>query len=177
MLKQIKGSVIWTLTELKYIVGFIMGLCCYFSTFYAFYIIFFGSTLSRTILAVILVYQYLFAKKLDWYRRLLRWLSPYNYFYKNGLIFEETLPEKKVLIGCHPHGILSMNQAFNNLRDPLLFKNYYMLASGAMLNMPLGGLFSRIMGVHPVDPKSFKKLMAKDANISFLPGRKFIFLK
>jgi hypothetical protein len=45
-----------------------------------------------------------------------------------------------------------------------------MLASGAMLNMPLGGLFSRIMGVHPVDPKSFKKLMAKDANISFLPG-------
>ena len=142
------------------LIGIFIGLLTFFAWMISTYLFITGSTFTRTILIILLVYQYTFAKKSDLYLDFVRFLNPFGYFDHVELILEEPLKESKSIFSHHPHGILaygfSMSSAFNKT-----LYNAFHCGSRGMLNLPISGIFSRWMGLYGVNKKSFQELMKK----------------
>jgi 2-acylglycerol O-acyltransferase 2 len=155
--------------RIKPIIGINIGLLAYFAWMFAIAFAIFGSTITRTILFILLVYQYCFAKKSEVYLQLLRWLAPFNYFDKSDLILEEPLKTSKSLFCYHPHGILAFGFSMSPAFSDVIYDAYH-LGSRHMINIPISGIFARWMGLVGVDKKNFQGFMEKGKNMRFLPG-------
>lgn len=128
-----------------------------------------GSNFTKTILFIVLVYQYFFATKSEYYREFLRWLKPFNYFDKVELIAEEPIKKSKCLFCFHPHGIagfgFTMSAAFNQI----IYDSCYCVSSG-MLLLPFSGILAKWIGLNGAGNSNFKEFMKARRNISFIPG-------
>jgi len=105
--------------KVRIIIGMNIGLLSYTGWIVGSFFFIFGSSFTRSILLILLVYQYFFAKRSILYMEFLRWLTPFRYFDKYELVIEEPLKEGKSLFCYHPHGIagfgMSMSAAFSNI--------------------------------------------------------------
>jgi hypothetical protein len=150
-------------------IGMSIGLLIYFSTFMTVFFLITGSILVRSILILILIYQFFFAKRSENYRRFLKFLRPWEIFNSYKLLIEEELKPDHSLFSFHPHGIMGFGVlicgAFNNILYDCVF-----CGSRALLYLPIGGIIARWMGVCGVNNKNFKELMNKGKNIIFVPG-------
>jgi len=93
----------------------------------------------------------------------------YDYFKSYTVHSEEELKPEKSLFSFHPHGVLGFGCAMLGAKNEVLYESTF-CASRALLNLPVSGIFSRWMGVHPVDNKSFKDYLKKGKNIVLVPG-------
>jgi hypothetical protein len=135
----------------------------------AIFIAFFGNTYARIILLILLIYQFLFAKRRESYRQLLRTMKAYNYFKSYNLHLEEEPKPSHCLFSFHPHGVMSVGVTLAFSINEFFYKTSFCV-SRALTYVPLSGLFARLMGVEGVDNKTFETLMDQGKNISFLPG-------
>ena len=62
------------------IIGMCIALLVYFSSFMAVFFLITGSVLVRTILLILLIYQFLFAKRSEKYRQFLKYFRPWEIF-------------------------------------------------------------------------------------------------
>ena len=159
----------FTNTKLKSIIGIFAGQMCYLGPFITIFIIFAGGIISKTILFMLLIYQYCFST--DWlnYRKFVNWLGPYHFFKEDGLILEEEITENNNMFCFHPHGILVMSLPFSCLRHPVLFKSKMLGSRGVSLS-PLSGLFFKWTGGFDISPSNFKQYLSNGDNLSFSPG-------
>lgn len=157
------------LTKLKASLGLTAGFLCYLGPFFTLAIVLYGGIISKTILVILLAYQYIFLTNWDSYRKFINWLGPYNFFKENGLILEEEISENMNMFCFHPHGILVMSLPFSCLRHPILYKAK-MLASRAICYTPLSGIFLKWLGGYEVSPNKFKEYLTNGDNICFSPG-------
>ncbi len=155
--------------KVRIIIGMNIGLLSYTGWIVGSFFFIFGSSFTRSILLILLVYQYFFAKRSILYMEFLRWLTPFRYFDKYELVIEEPLKEGKSLFCYHPHGIagfgMSMSAAFSNI----IYDSFSCVSRGMIL-IPFSGIFARWMGLVGVDNKNFKEFMKEGKNIKFLPG-------
>jgi len=152
------------------IIGFALGLLTFLAWPFTFALIYYGSNIVRTVIFILLIYQYAFARRSETYRRFLLWLGGVNYFDKVELIIEDgQFKDEKSLICHHPHGILSFGFAMSVALNEKLFKVFH-VASRFMLNLPLSGIFARWLGLVGADNRTFKDTMKKGKNIRFVPG-------
>lgn len=142
------------------LIAILIGTMTFFAWMFTIFLIINGSTLTRTIIFILLIYQYTLAKKSDLYLKFLRWLNPFEYFENVELILEEPLKTSKSIFSYHPHGILAygfqMTPAFNKT-----LYDSYSCGSRGMLSLPISGIFSRWMGLVGVDNKNFQEFMKK----------------
>jgi len=123
----------------------------------------------RTCILIILLYQYTLARKSEIYRRFQKSLDGMSYFDKVELITEEKLKDTKALICHHPHGMMSFGFAMSVAYSDVLWKTFH-VASQALLNLPVSGIFAKWLGLVGADNKTFKDTMKKGKNIRFIPG-------
>lgn len=151
------------------LLGIYIALGSFFAWMIAIVLFYFGSNLTKSIILLLLGYQFFFAKKNELYIRFLKSLRPYDYFDRAELIVEEPLKESKSLFCYHPHGILgfgfTMSAAFNDI-----IYNSLHCASRGMLILPISGIFTRWIGIVGVDNKNFQDYMKNGKNIKFVPG-------
>jgi hypothetical protein len=151
-------------------IGYTCVLLCYYPALIAFYLLFTGSWVTRGVIGLLYLYQITICKTNQTIKRFFADLHPFNFFQDSKLILEEEkLPTQKALFGFHPHGILAAPLGFNTLRHPVLY-NTHPLASRALLFLPLSGLFSRWMGIKPVDRGNFLRHLQNGDNVSLSPG-------
>ena len=151
-------------------IGYSSVLFCYYPALIAFYLLFTGSWVTRGIIGLLYLYQITICKTNDTLKRFFANMNPVDYFQESKLITEdEKLPTQKALFGFHPHGILAAPIGFNTLRHPVLY-NSNPLASRALLFLPISGMFSRWMGIKPVDRSNFLRLLKNGENVSLSPG-------
>lgn len=151
------------------IIAFIIGILPYTACLISGILFVFCSNYVRAFLILLLIYQYLFAKQNDLYTKLLQWMKPQDYFNSYNLIVEGDLKNDHSIYSFHPHGVFGLGPMLGKI----LNKNFYesnFLGSRTMLNLPIAGIFAKWSGLKGVDNKSFKKLMHKGENISFIPG-------
>lgn len=151
------------------IIGMILSLFIFFAWMLAIFLLITGSTLVKTILVLLLIYQYCFAKRSETYRSILKYLHTWDYFDKVQLITETELKENKSLFCFHPHGVMAFGVPLAVSQHPVLYDSAF-LGSRALLNLPISGIFARLLGLQGVDNKNFKRLMRKGRNIMFMPG-------
>ena len=154
---------------LKAIVGLNFGLLTFFAWMFAAVLFVFGSNFYRSIILLLLVYQYGFAKKSIFYLEFLRWLRPFDFFDKTELILEEPLKDSKSLFCYHPHGILGFGFSMSAAFSDIIYDAYH-CGSRGMILLPISGIFGRWMGLVGVDNKNFLEYMKKGKNIRFVPG-------
>jgi len=141
-------------------IGMTIGISSYIAWIPTVYFILFGGTTIRTIIGIILIYQYFFATKSDLFRSFMGWLKPYNYFNSTNIIVEEELRDNKCLFGFHPHGVGTMGFSFSSFLNETLNKTV-LGASRVMTTLPISGLFSKLLGATGVNPKNFVSYMKK----------------
>lgn len=151
------------------ILGMCIGLTVYFAAVLTLFFLITGSLLVRTILILLLVYQYFFAKKSENYRKFLLFMRPWEIFKSYTVYCEEQLKNEKSLFSFHPHGVLGFGPSMSGALNEVLYNSTF-CGSRAMRNLPISGLAARWMGVFGVDNKNFKDLMSKNKNIIFVPG-------
>ncbi len=151
------------------IIGMSIGLLVYFAVFFTVFFLITGSIIVRSILGVLLVYQYFFAYKSENYRRFLLFMRPWEIFRSYTVHCEEELTNEKSLFSFHPHGVLGFGPSMSGALNEVLY-NATFCGSRAMRNLPISGIIARWMGVCGVDNKNFKELMNNNKNIIFVPG-------
>lgn len=151
------------------IIGLFIGMMCYFASGVSILLLIVGSNLTRSIIVLLIIYQFFFCKKNETYRRFLKWTRAWDYFNSYTLIIEEELKESNCLFSFHPHGVLGFGFTLSASQNKILYDSVY-CGSRAMINMPISGIFARWIGVHGVNNTNFKELMQKGKNISFVPG-------
>jgi len=151
------------------IIGMCMGLLVYFSSFMTVFVLITGSIFVRTILLILLIYQFLFAKRSEKYRQFLKFFRPWEIFKSYKLLIEEELKPDHSLFSFHPHGIMGFGPSMCGAFNDILY-NCVFCGSRALLNLPISGIFARWMGVCGVNNKNFKALMKVGKNIIFVPG-------
>jgi len=151
------------------IIGMLIGLLVYFAWFIAIFFLIYGSVLIRTILTLLLIYQYTLATKSELYRKFLKIMRPWEVFNSYIVYPEEELKNDHSLFAFHPHGVMGFGASMSGALSEVLYHATF-CGSRAMINMPVSGIIARWMGVHGVDNKNFKQLMKKGKNIIFLPG-------
>jgi hypothetical protein len=148
---------------------FCLGVLVYTAWMIAIPLFIFGNFYIRSIILMILVFQYFFAKNNETYKLFLRSLKPWLYFKSYKLHFEEEPKNTNSLFAFHPHGVMAVGvtqvMAYSDF-----FYNTHLCVSRALTNIPVSGLYARIMGVEGVDNKTFQRIMKTGENISFLPG-------
>lgn len=154
---------------IKSSIGLSMLMIVYYGSIAFIILMIFGSNFTRIILILIYIYQLFFASKSKFYKDLCAKFQPYNYFTENDTIYEEEISDKKNLIAFHPHGMMGITIAFNELRATKL-KDFHFLVSRGIFTIPIGGLFGKWYGLEGVNNENFKNLMKKGENIGFLPG-------
>jgi 2-acylglycerol O-acyltransferase 2 len=93
-----------------------------------------------------------------------------DYFKHVELIIEDgQLKETKSLICQHPHGIVGVGFTMSIAFNDVLYKTFH-CGSRSMLNLPISGIFARLLGLVGVDQNTFKDLMKKGKNLRFIPG-------
>jgi len=151
-------------------IGISIGLFAFTAWMFTFFFLLTGSMYVRSILLVLLIYQYFFARKSELYRKFLRLLRPFDYFDKAELIIEDgDIQPTKSLICHHPHGILGYGFSLSVALNDNLYKTFH-CGSRGMLNLPISGIFAKWLGLVGVDKKNFKEVMRKGKNIRFMPG-------
>jgi hypothetical protein len=151
------------------VIGMCIGLLVFFASILTIFFLITGSIYVRSVLILLLVYQFLFAKKSENYRRFLKYMRPWEIFNSYTVHTEEDLAPKNSLFCFHPHGILSFGPSMSGSKNEILYNSAF-CGSRAMLNMPLSGIVARWMGVNGVNNKNFKDLMNQSRNIIFVPG-------
>ena len=146
--------------KIKSFLGVTFGIMVYFAWQIAVYFFITGSITTRTIIVILLIYQFTFCKKSDLYLEFIRWLGPFSYFNNTALILEEPLKESKSLICYHPHGILAYGFAMTPGFSKTIYDCYSCVSSG-LLYLPISGIFSRWMGMVSVEHKNFTDIMKK----------------
>jgi len=167
--KQDKSREIIKSSKILPTIGMCIGLLIYSSFFISIYYLINGSIYHRTIILILLVYQYLFAKRWENYRKFLKYLKPWEIFKSYSLHTEEQLKPDHCLFSFHPHGILSFGPSMSGGTNDCLYNSVF-CGSRALLNLPISGIFARWMGVCGVNNKNFKDLMKHGKNIIFVPG-------
>jgi len=145
------------------------GILVYFTSIISFIFIFSFSKIIIFFLFLILFYQYFFAKKCEFYRRLLRSLNPQFYFKSFKLIAEEELKKSNCLFPFHPHGVLSFIPPIASAVSEDFYKARFCV-SRVLLNFPLSGIFARLLGGEAVNKENFISFMKNNDNIVFIPG-------
>jgi hypothetical protein len=155
----------------RIISGFIIfqGIIIYGLSLILLWLIFSQSKILISIFTLIIIYQFLFCKRSDNWRRILKYFRPQLYFRSFKLIAEEELKENKCLYSFHPHGVLSLIPPTVCAVNETLFKCRF-LVSRVLLNFPLSGVFARILGGEAVEKNNFGKIMKEGENIIFMPG-------
>jgi hypothetical protein len=151
------------------IIGMCIGLLVFFASFLTIFFLITGSFFVRSILILLLIYQFTFAKKSENYRKFLKYMRPWEIFNSYTVHAEEELAPKNSLFSFHPHGILSFGTSMSASKNEILYNSAF-CGSRAMLNMPLSGIVARWLGVNGVNNKNFKDLMNQSKNIIFIPG-------
>lgn len=147
---------------LSYIISPLLG------TYYLIY----GSNLTRLILSLLLVYQYFFCKKNDFFLRIAKKFSIMNYFDEYNLVLDDKtieLRKEKTLICHHPHGVMTYGMAVLSAQHEF-FNEYVYLGSRLILILPFGGILFILRGIQGVNHENFKKLMGLKKNIIIIPG-------
>lgn len=139
------------------------------TSFVCLFFVFSGSRILQAIFGLILIYQYFFAKRSETYRRYLKSLGPQYYFKSFKLIAEGDLKEKNCLYPFHPHGVITVSPTIACAVSDILYKAHYCVSS-VMLNIPISGIFAKLLGSQPIDNKTFKNMMKNEENIIFIPG-------
>jgi len=150
-------------------IGMAIGIGVYFAWFFTIFFLIIGSILTRTILVLLLIYQFCFAKKNESYRRFLAYMKPWEYFKSYNVYTEVDLTPNNSIFSFHPHGVLGYGAAMSGALNNILYDAYF-CGSRAMVRMPISGIIARWMGVQGVDQKNFKDLLKKGKNILFVPG-------
>jgi hypothetical protein len=151
------------------IIGMCFGLTVYFAVLPTLYFLITGTLLVRTILILLLVYQYFLADKSENYRKFLLFMRPWEIFKSYTVHYEEELNNERSLFSFHPHGVLGFGPSMSGALNEVLLNSTF-CGSRAMRNLPISGIVARWMGVFGVDNKNFKDLMRKNKNIIFVPG-------
>jgi 2-acylglycerol O-acyltransferase 2 len=128
-----------------------------------------GSLYTKLLLIALLIYQYCFAKKSEAYRDFLRSLNPVGYFKSHNVIFEDEPERHNSLFAFHPHGVMSFGTSLSMAKNDVLYDSI-LCGSRALLNLPISGIFARLMGIEGVNNSRFKDIMKSGHNIAFLPG-------
>jgi len=150
-------------------IGMAIGLSIYFASSAAIFLLITGSLFTRTILILLLIYQFCFAKKSERYRNFLLYMQGYNWFKSYTVYAEEELSKDNSIFSFHPHGVLGFGAAMSGAKNETLHEANF-CGSRAMINLPISGIFARWMGVQPVNNTSFKEFLRKGKNIIFVPG-------
>lgn len=145
------------------------GIIIYGFSLCSFFLIFSQSKILIILIALMLIYQFMFCKRSDRWRRLLQKLRPQLYFRSFKLVAEEELKDKECLFGFHPHGVLSMIPPTVCAVNETFFKSRF-LVSRVLLNFPLSGVFAKLLGGESVNKSNFVKIMKEKVNIIFMPG-------
>ncbi len=151
------------------ILGTIQGMLVYFATFFSIFLLITSTTFTRTILIIILLYQFIFAKRSHMYRQYLKWMRPWEIFKSYDVKTHDTLEDHHSLFSFHPHGVMGFGPSMCAGLNDILYDAIF-CASRAMANLPISGMFARWMGVQGVNHKNFKEIMNKGKNIIFIPG-------
>lgn len=151
------------------IIGMCFGLLVYFASVITIFFLLTGSLFIRTILVLLLIYQYCFAKKSETYRKFLKFFEPWEVFKSYTVYTEEELKKEKSLFSFHPHGVLAFGTSMTGAKNEILYDACF-CGSRAMMNLPLSGIIARWIGVVGVNNKNFKDIMKKGKNIIFMPG-------
>ncbi|KAL4497059.1 hypothetical protein ABPG72_002215 [Tetrahymena utriculariae] len=126
-----------------------------------------GDVLCIT-LSVMQIITQIYAKRWDAWCRLLSYFDMDLYFDEFGLHFEEELAKEKVLLGIHPHNVVTLGMTLNQFKGR--FGKQSICASRVLLYMPLLGMLHKFSGIVPVDAQNLKKLMSANKNLSIVPG-------
>jgi hypothetical protein len=165
-----KNEKITNFTKLFSLIPIIQGILVYSFAFFSFCLLIFTQSLTLvSIYILILIYQFLFCKRNENWRKLLKFFKPQLYFRNFKLIAEEELKEKECLFTFHPHGVLSVVPPTVFSVNETFFKSKY-LVSRVLLNFPLSGAFAKLLGGEAVDKNNFVNIMKKGENIVFMPG-------
>jgi hypothetical protein len=151
------------------LIGVSFGLLTYSAWMFTIFFLITGSSFVRTVLVLLLIFQFCFAKRSEVWRRFLMKLRAWDYFKSFDVHVEEELKNHHSLFAFHPHGIMGFGCAMAPSRNEVLYDSIF-CGSRALINLPISGIFARLMGVCGVDNKSFKELMKKGKNIIFVPG-------
>jgi len=141
-------------------IGMAIGLMVYFAWGLTIFFLITGSTITRTVLVLLLIYQFCFAKKNESYLNFLRYMKPWEYFNSYTVHLEEELSPDHSLFSFHPHGVLGFGAAMSPAIHDILWDSVF-CGSRAMINLPISGIFARWMGVQGVNNKNFKEFLKK----------------
>jgi hypothetical protein len=165
-----KNEKITYVTKLLSLLPIIQGIFVYSFAFFSLCLLIFTKSITLiSIYILILIYQFLFCKRSEMWRKILRFFKPQLYFRNFKLIAEEELKEKECLFTFHPHGVLSVVPPTVSSVNETFFKSRY-LVSRVLLNFPLSGAFAKLLGGEAVDKNNFVNIMRKGENIIFMPG-------
>lgn len=133
-----------------------------------FYFLITGGLYMRLFLIVFYIFQLSIKRKNRLFINFIRKCKVEDYFKSYTLLLEEELEKEKVLICSHPHGVISSGTGITSLM--LNDEKLYVGVAPMLLNLPLSGLFARLMGFRGVDNKTFKDMMKRREPLLFLPG-------
>lgn len=152
------------------ILGFLIVIAAFTIWGVAFYYLFKGGILSRSIIILLMVIQYSTTEKSYLFLSLLRGFNIPSYFNSVELILEEELKDSGSLFCCHSHGILPFGVGLCYLSGVTAMSKAETLGTRFVGYLPVSGLLARWMGLFGVDPKNFEDKMKKNKNILFAPG-------
>jgi len=150
--------------SIKSFIGMSIGISCYILCLITPVLLIYCGTICRTIVILILIYQYFFAGKNETFRRFFKWLKPYNYFNSTNIILEEELNVSNCLFAFHPHGVATMGFAFSSLLNETL-NDCILCASRVLMILPLSGLFATWLGLKGVNQKNFINYMKEGIHL------------